>query len=56
MPENLSLVFLTPYSPELNPMERLWLNLRDNRLSHHVFQISGEIVTTCCDAWNCLPG
>ena len=24
VPDNLSLVFLTPYSPELNPIERLW--------------------------------
>jgi DDE superfamily endonuclease len=24
--------FLPPYSPELNPIERLWLHLRDNRL------------------------
>jgi transposase len=38
MPENLSLGFLPPYSPELNPIERLWLYLRDNRLSHCVFQ------------------
>jgi DDE superfamily endonuclease len=29
VPENLSLVFLPPYSPELNPIERLWLHLRD---------------------------
>ena len=40
VPKNLSLVFLPPYSPELNPIERLWLHLRDNRtdpprLSHH---------------------
>jgi len=25
VPSNLSLVFLPPYSPELNPIERLWL-------------------------------
>jgi transposase len=54
VPENLSLVFLPPYSPELNPIERLWLHLRDNRLSHCVFQTTGEIVATCCDAWNWL--
>ena len=56
VPENLSLVFLPPYSPELNPIERLWLHLRDNRLSHCVFQTTGEIVDTCCDAWNWLLG
>jgi transposase len=43
-------VFLPPYSPELNPIERLWLHLRDNRLSHCVFQTTGEIVDTYCDA------
>jgi transposase len=32
VPENLSLVFLPPYSPELNPIEGLWLHLRDNCL------------------------
>lgn len=56
VPQNLSLVFLPPYSPELNPIERLWLHLRDNRLSHCLFQTIGEIVDTCCDAWNWLLG
>jgi transposase len=56
VPENLSVVFLPPYSPELNPIERLWLHLRDNRLSHCVFQTTGEILDTCCDAWNWLLG
>jgi transposase len=53
VPENLSLVFLPPYSPEL---KRLWLHLRDNRLSHCVFQTTGEIADTYCDAWNWLLG
>ena len=54
VPENLSLVFLPPYSPELNPIERLWLHLRDNRLFHCVFQTTEEIVNSCCEAWNWL--
>jgi transposase len=33
IPANLSLAFLPPHFPELNPIERLWLHLRDNRLS-----------------------
>ena len=56
VPGNFSLVFLPPYSPELNPIERLWLHLRDNPLSYCVFQTPGEIVDTCCDAWNWLLG
>lgn len=54
VPGNLSLVFLPPYSPELNPIERLWLHLRDNRLSHCVFRSTDEIIDACCDAWNWL--
>src|SRR5215831_11663087 len=54
VPENLSLVFLPPYSPELNPIERLWLHLRDNRLSHRVFQTTEGIIDSCCEAWNWL--
>lgn len=29
IPENVQLVFLPPYSPELNPVERLWQDLKD---------------------------
>lgn len=28
IPENISLVFLPPYSPELNPAELVWLNMK----------------------------
>jgi hypothetical protein len=45
-----------PLPMDLNPIERLWLHLRDNRLSHCVFQTTGEIVDTCCEAWNWLLG
>jgi DDE superfamily endonuclease/Protein of unknown function (DUF3631) len=43
VPDNLSLVFLPPYSPELNPIEGLWLHLRDNRLTHRVFHTTEDI-------------
>ena len=36
LPVNVALVFLPPYSPELNPVERLWQDLRD-RLAWRVF-------------------
>jgi transposase len=30
VPDNIRLVFLPPYSPELNPGERLWHDLKDH--------------------------
>jgi transposase len=37
VPENISLVFLPPYSPELNPAERLWNVLRRDYFANRVF-------------------
>jgi transposase len=48
VPKNLSLVFLPPYSPELNPIERLWLHLRENCLSHCVFRFPESL---CSYPW-----
>jgi transposase len=29
IPDNIMLLFITPYSPELNPIERLWQDIKD---------------------------
>lgn len=41
VPENMSLVRLPPYSPELNPVERLWDELREKDFSNRVFDSLG---------------
>jgi len=33
---NVTLVALPPYSPELNPVERVWLYLKEHFLSHQL--------------------
>ncbi len=52
VPSNISLVFLPPYAPELNPMENVWAYLRANKLANRVFRDYEHIVDACCDAWN----
>jgi hypothetical protein len=37
IPENVALVFLPPYSPELNPTELIWNVLRRNYFANRVF-------------------
>jgi len=37
IPENIVLVFLPPYSPELNPAERIWNVLRRDWFANRVF-------------------
>ncbi|XEY22053.1 transposase [Azospirillum sp. HJ39] len=55
VPDNITLVPLPPYSPELNPVERVWLYLRERFLSHHrLLDDADAVVQACCDAWNAL--
>ena len=54
VPPNTTLVPPPPYSPELNPVERVWLYLRERFLSLRVFADYRTIVDACWAAWNRL--
>jgi transposase len=54
VPENISLLPLPPYSPELNPMENVWEYLRANKLCSRVWESYDEIVNACRKAWDFL--
>lgn len=36
LPPNMRLMFLPPYSPELNPAEHLWEALREDCFANHI--------------------
>ena len=54
VPDNMTLVPLPPYSPELNSMENVWEYLRGNKLCSLVWDTYEAIVEACKDAWNFL--
>ena len=54
VPDNIVLMPLPPYAPELNSVENVWDYLRSNFLSHRVWETYDEIVDACCDAWKAL--
>jgi transposase len=54
VPDNITLIPLPPYSPELNPVERIWLYLRERFLSFRLHQDFDAIVDALCQAWNAL--
>ena len=54
VPENVTLLPLAAYSPELNPVERVWLYLRERFLSFRLHQSEAAIVDALCTAWNAL--
>ncbi len=56
---NISLLPLPAGSPELNPAEQVWQQLRDRSLANRCFDGYEHIVDACCDAWNAftdIPG
>ena len=50
--DNITFVPLPPYSPELNPIEQVWEQLKDRELSNRCFKDEEDIVNCCCCAWN----
>jgi putative transposase len=54
VPDNITLLFLPPYSPELNAQENIWEYLRQNFLAGRTFDTYDDIVDACCNAWKSL--
>ena len=54
VPDNITLLFLPPRAPELNPQENVWQFMRDNWLSNRIFADYDDIVGRCCEVWNRL--
>jgi DDE superfamily endonuclease len=54
VPDNITLLPLPPYSPELNSMENVWEYLRANKLSRLVWDGYEAIVIACKEAWDFL--
>ena len=37
IPKNIEIIYLPPYSPELNLVERLWSHIKDNVLKNRIY-------------------
>ena len=51
IPQNITLMKLPPYSPELNPKDLFWQSLKSIYLSNKVFSSVEHIMDTCSEAW-----
>src|SRR5437764_835463 len=54
VPDNITLLELPPYSPELNPVERIWHYLRSHWLANSVFPSLADIIDASAMAWHRL--
>ena len=54
VPANVTLLPLPPYSPKLNPVERVWGYMRDRYLSCRVYKDYDHVFDAAAEAWNRL--
>jgi transposase len=54
IPRNITLFYLPAYSPELNPVERLWSYLKSHFLSNRAYSDYDDLFSACREAWNRL--
>jgi transposase len=52
VPDNVTLVTLAPYSPELNPIENLWRYLKSHCWSNRAYDDYDDLEQAAVDAWN----
>lgn len=50
--DNVSLIHLPPYSPELNPVEQVWQWIRQREIANRCFEDYDDIVEQLSRAWN----
>lgn len=50
-PENITLLTLPPYSPELNPVENLWHYLRSHHWSNRKYETVDDLFDAAEAAW-----
>jgi transposase len=50
IPENINLSWLPPYSPQLNPVEHIWDEIREKYFANLVFHSMESVENTLCEA------
>ncbi len=48
IPENITIVNIPPYTPEMNPIEQIWRELRTKGFKNEVFQTLEKVVDRLC--------
>lgn len=49
IPQNIRLLFLPPATPELNPIEQIWKEIRKRGFRNEIFQTLDKVIDRLCD-------
>lgn len=54
IPENIRITHIPPYTPEMNPIEQIWKQLRSMGFKNEVFRTLEHVVDRLCSTINAL--
>jgi transposase len=54
IPENIRLISQPAYSPELNPVEHIWEELREKYFYNRIFSSLDQLIAVLCQGLNAL--
>lgn len=49
IPDNIRLIFLPPATPEMNPIEQIWKEIRKRGFRNELFQTLAKVMDRLCD-------
>ena len=49
IPENIRLLFIPPATPEMNPIEQIWKEIRKRGFRNEIFQTLDKVIDRLCD-------
>ncbi len=49
VPQNIEIVYLPPYSPELNPVEKLWQYVKFHTIKNKIYETIGDLEAAICN-------
>ena len=49
IPKNIEIVFIPPYTPEMNPIEQIWEEIREKGFRNECFRTLTKVVDRLCD-------
>ncbi len=48
VPSNIEIIYLPPYSPELNPVERMWLYIKQRTIKNKIYDTIEALEEVIC--------
>jgi len=54
VPDNIRLFYLPPRTPEMNPIEQIWKEIRKRGFKNMLFHTLGKVIQQLCDTCNSL--